>query len=222
MKTSWQAITLLALFGVLLSGCPDSNRQTRPFELTTGQLTPVWAISRDQELGCGGSEIAGGESSGEGNFAELGRLTINVSVAWNIGNLLTQTQFVPTGPAGGPAAPVLGQNDYPYHFRFNPLTGGCTGAGETGMSATGQVLFTADDGDQLFGLVTGGETHRLDFVVEGDGAESFITVEFNGGTGDFSGATGSFTTHSITRFDAGLGAFVIDLFEVLPGGTITF
>jgi hypothetical protein len=52
--------------------------------------------------------------------------------------------------------------------------------------------------------------------------ETFVIVAITGGTGRFADATGSFTMHTIIRFDMRLGAFVIDLAEMLPGGTINY
>jgi hypothetical protein len=195
----------------------------RPLKMTRGDLQLDWAIDRAHELACGGSEIAGGHSSGQGNFTHLGESMIEVSAAWDIGNLLDpdDAQFAPTSPArpaGGPVAPVLGTGAYPYEFHFNPFTGECGPA----VTATGDVTIVAANGDKVFGAITGGETFRLDFVEPGDGVETFATVTITGGTGRLDGATGSFVTHTITRFDADAAKFVIDLAEVLPGGTIAY
>lgn len=192
----------------------------RPFKMSQIDFHVDWAIDRNHELACGGDEVAGGASTGEGSFTHLGRSTLTVSIAWNVGNLIdpAAVQFVPVGPAGGPVAPVLGPGDYPYAFHFNPFSGQC----EAVVLATGEVELTAANGDQVSGVVTGGETHRLDFVNPGDGAETFAIAEFTGGTGRFQDATGSFIMHTITRFDYATGRFVIDLAEVLPGGTIAY
>jgi len=56
----------------------------------------------------------------------------------------------------------------------------------------------------------------------GDGVESFVEVGIDGGTGAFEKASGSFTMHTIIRFDPGQGKFVADLAEILPGGTVKF
>ena len=195
----------------------------RPLKMTEGSLQLDWAIDRNQESSvCNGEQIAGGHSSGQGNFTHLGRSTIEVSAAWDIGHLLdpAEAQFVPTGPAGGPVAPVLPTDmyPYPYEFHFNPFTGECGPA----VTATGEVTLTAANGDKVFGTIMVGETFRLDFMAPGDGVETFATVTITGGTGRFDGATGSFVTHTITRFDYDAGRFVIDLAEVLPGGTIAY
>lgn len=165
--------------------------------------------------------MAGGEVNGEATFEGIGRLALEMSAAWDIGAANPDpdaAEFEPEGPAGGPFAPVLGQDRYPYQFQANPFTGAC----EPVVAATGELDLVAEDGDRIFGLVTGGETHRLDFSMEGDGIETFTVIQFNGGTGRFTGATGSFVVHMIVRFDPAQERFVTDLAEVLPGGTIRF
>ena len=227
MKNHMPALTALALLGLLLIGCQADPVVTRPFEMTTADVALEWGITKFQEEPCSGNEMAGGEISGSTTFAGIGTLSVAMTSAWDIGNLLddAEKQYEPVSeaaPAERPAAPVLGQDDYPYGFQFDPFTNTCLAPGESVVSATGEVLFTATNGDELFGLVTGGETYRLDFVLEGDGIETFAEVEFDGGTGRFDGATGSFVVHTIFRFDVTIGAFVLDLAEVLPGGTIRY
>ena len=194
--------------------------------MTEADVGLAWGITIFQEVPCGGPEIAGGELTGEGTFTGgLGGAELTMSSAWDVGNLLDDAdkEFVPESPqAAGPAAPVLGENDYPHAFVFNPFTDECLVPGEAPAVATGDITFLASDGAELYGNVVGGETYRLDFVVEGDGIETFNIIEFAGGTGRFSGATGSFVVHSIFRFDHGAQEFVLDLAEVLPGGTITY
>jgi hypothetical protein len=192
----------------------------RPFRMSRSDFALDWAITRDHELLCGGDEIAGGAISGYANFTHLGRTELTITAAWDIGNQIdpADVRFVPTGPAGGPVAPVLGPDEYPYAFRFDPYTGQCA---ET-VAATGRLLLTAASGDRLHARVVGGETHRLDFVLEGDGIETFAITRIEGGTGRFANATGAFITHTITRFDFATQRFVIDLAEVLPGGTIRY
>lgn len=212
----------VVLLAATAAACaPGNGPQTRDFEMTGQDLELVWGITRDQELPCNGAEMAGGAFAGNASFTGLGTMGVDFSAAWDIGARVAdpdQAVYDPTGPAGGPFAPVLGTDDYPYAFQYDPFTGTC----DPVVSATGDVVFTADDGDELLGVVTGGETHRLDFVVEGDGIETFATVDFAGGTGTFENASGSFTVHTIVRFDTTVMAFVIDLAEVLPGGTVTY
>ncbi|MGD2071584.1 MAG: hypothetical protein PVI57_23165, partial [Gemmatimonadota bacterium] len=69
--------------------------------------------------------------------------------------------------------------------------------------------------------ITGGEAHRLDFILPGDGVESFLEVTVTGGTGQFASATGSFVAHVIVRFMPTL-RFDITLAEILPGGTLYY
>jgi hypothetical protein len=63
--------------------------------------------------------------------------------------------------------------------------------------------------------------HKLDFIVDGDGVESFAEVAVTGGTGRFAAATGAFVVHTIARIQPTLN-FAITLAEVLPGGTIGY
>jgi hypothetical protein len=195
-----------------------ARSDARPVKLNHHALVPIWTVSKDQELACGGPAVAGGLVGGSGEFTHLGQSGVEVSVAWNVGNLIqTPARYKPVGPAGGPVAPVLGQNSYPYAFHRNPNTGICS----TGFSATGKVVLSAASGDRVFGNVVGGEAHRLDFLINGDGVESFIEVAVTGGTGRFAGAQGSFVVHSIARLTPTL-KFAVTLAEILPGGTLGY
>jgi hypothetical protein len=237
MKLPFSTRLLQSLCALLLVGCsapadaPDSyslallptevsaarGASTRPFKMSRGDLSLRWAVVVPQEVSCGGSRVAGGAITGRGNFTHLGVSTIRMSAAWDIARLVTP-QYTPVGPAGGPVAAVLTQSDYPYQFHFDPFTQQCG----TTVQATGELVLTAANGDRVFGRVAGGETHRLDFVAPGDGIETFAKISIAGGTGRFAGATGSFVVHTVARFDYGLGRFVIDLAEVLPGGVISY
>ena len=190
----------------------------RPLKLNHHGVSLNWGITKAQEEACGAPPVAGAEAGGGANFTHLGITTTAFSAAWDIGHLLTTpAQFTPVGPASGPVAPVLGQNAYPYAFKHNPATGGCGG----GVSATGKVVITAADGDKVFGDIVGGETHKLDFIVDGDGVEVFAQTVVTGGTGRFANATGSFVLHTIGRLGSSL-KFDITMVEVLPGGTLGF
>lgn len=212
----------VALLAIAVAACaPESGPQTQDFDMTGQDLVLDWAITRDQELPCGGDEMAGGALGGTATFDDLGTMDVEFSAAWDIAAAEPNpdlAEFEPEGPAGGPFAPVLGDGEYPYAFQYDPFSGTCAPV----VSATGDVTFTADDGDELQGVVTGGETHRLDFVAEGDGIETFATVDFVGGTGTFENASGSFTVHTIAQFDMTDMVFVVNLAEVLPGGTLTY
>lgn len=191
--------------------------QARPLALNHQQLEPIWTVSRDQEESCGGGGVAGGLVGGKGNFTHLGQSTVQVSAAWDTRSLLPSGQYTPVGPAGGPVAPVLGQADYPYDFHYDPDAGVC---GQD-VSATGKVVLTAANGDLLMGDIVGGEAHRLDFIIDGDGVETFAEVVVTGGTGRFSDATGSFVVHLIARMLPTL-RFAITLAEIMPGGTLGY
>lgn len=209
-KSSTEAISEISKSGGVVA---------RPFKMSNSHLSLDWGIVAAQEAVCGGGRIAGGLMTGEGNFTHLGRSTLDLSAAWDIARLIPSPQFVPTSPAAaGPVATVLSGNEYPYQFHFDPVTQQCG----TTVSATGELTLTAANGDQLFGTVTGGETFRLDFINPGDGIETFAIIAFTGGTGRFQNATGSFVAHTISRFDYAVGKFVIDLAEVLPGGTLAY
>ena len=199
---------------------PDPGPQTIALEMTSADLNLVWAITREHEMPCGGDEVGGGAISGLATFVEIGLVNLELSSVWDIENKLepAEVEYEPEGPAGGPVARVFGKQDYPYDFMFSPFTGQC----ETVVSATGEMTLTTDNGDTILGMVNGGETHRLDFVIEGDGIETFARIDIEGGTGEFEGATGQFVTHTITRFDFVSNQFVMDLATVLPGGTITY
>lgn len=212
---------LIAFLAAACSPGESQAPQTHDFTMSESEFELVWAITRDPELACGGAEMAGGELTGEATFAELGTLDVDFSAAWDIGERNPDpdaADFEPEGPAGGPFAPVLGPDEHPYAFQFDPFTGTC----DEVVSGTGEVTFVDTAGDRIDAVVTGGETHRLDFLVEGDGIETFATADIVGGTGDFADATGSFTVHTIARFDPAAEAFAVDLAEVLPGGSITY
>lgn len=207
------ALDVEAITGVIAAGA-----DARPLKLSHQQLTPVWTVSKDQELSCGGAAIAGGLVGGKGNFAHLGTSWVDVSAAWDVGNLLTTPpEYTPVGPAGGPVAPVIGQAGYPYAFQYDPETGSCAST----VQATGKVILTAANGDRLSGDITGGEAHRLDFILPGDGVETFAEVAVTGGTGRLADASGSFVVHMIARIQPTL-RFAITLAEILPGGTLGY
>ena len=201
-----------------ISAAIGGGADARPLKLNHHAVNLLWGVTKSQEQACGGPAIAGAEAGGAANFTHLGITTTSFSAAWDIGNLLTTpAQFTPVGPASGPVAPVLPQSAYPYAFRYNPLTDSCNPA----VSATGKVVLTSRDGDRLFGDVVGGEAHKLDFIIDGDGVEVFIRTLVTGGTGRFAGATGSFVMHAIGRTLPTL-RFNITLLEVLPGGSIGY
>jgi hypothetical protein len=190
----------------------------RPLTLNHHALALNWGITKSQEQGCGGSAIAGGDLGGSAAFSQLGNSSVSVSAAWDIGHLITgAARFTPKGPASGPVAPVLGQSAYPYAFHYDPSNGQCHG----GYVATGKVVLVAANGDRVTGDITGGETHKLDFIIDGDGVETFATVVVTGGTGRFADATGSFIVHSIARLRPSL-SFALTFAELLPGGTLGY
>ncbi|MEX2500727.1 MAG: hypothetical protein WD336_00010 [Trueperaceae bacterium] len=182
-----------------------------------------WVVTGPHEAACtgGASEMAGGELSGQGTFADIGVLEVSMSAAWDIAEANpdpSDAEYEPESPdAGGPFTLVLGQDGYPHDFQTDP-TGGCGAV----VTATGKLVLTDADGDRIRADVTGGETHRLDVAVQGDGIETFIEIDFTGGDGPYADATGSALLHLITHFDGATGAFVIDQVEVMSGGTIRY
>lgn len=214
----------LLVFSMLLTvvgACDDSPSEPElfPLEMSQGNLELQWAVVAAQEQACGGGRVAGGYMTGQANFTQLGLSSITMSAAWDIDRLIDPPQFTPTSPAvGGPVATVLQGDEYPYAFHFAPAAQQC---GNT-VEATGEIVLTAANGDKVFGAVSGGETFRLDFQNPGDGIENFTIITVEGGTGRYENATGSFTAHTITRFDYTSSHFVMDLAEVLPGGTISY
>ena len=215
--------TLLTVLTLLFApgwlGCDNpSDSNERTLALDDHQLTVDWAVSRTQEDNCGGAGVAGASVTGSGRLTNLGVSSITISAAWDVAHLITgQAQHDPEGPASGPVAPVLGRSRYPYAFRHNPSTGNCG----QGASATGKAILTASNGDKVLGDVVGGETHKLDFILDGDGVEVFADVEVTGGTGRYDGATGSFVVHAIARLMPTM-RFSLTLVDVLPGAKITY
>lgn len=222
-----KALKVLVAFTALVlvaAACETSDGDGEPqaFTMSDPDMEMVWVVVREMELACDAPETAGGEIAGTATFGSLGELTVSMSAAWDVGNANpdpTQAEYDPDSPdAAGPFAPVLGQAEYPYEFAANPETQAC----EQTVAATGVASFTADNGDELTAEVVGGETHRLDVAEgqEGDGIESFVEIEFAGGTGQFADASGSAVLHVITHLDPGTAAFVIDEIGVLAGGSI--
>jgi hypothetical protein len=233
-------VPLLVAFSISLIGCAGSDHATRPaaspeditavltrspnakaFALNHQDLEIVWAVSGSQEEKCAGTgiRITGSAVGGKGEFSHLGHTTVSTSMAWDIGHLLSPSavKYKAIGPASGPVAPVFGRGKYPYAFHYDPIKGQCG----SGVIATGKVVLTAANGDQVFGDIVGGETHKLDFIFDGDGGETFAQVAVTGGTGRFDGATGSFTVHAIARLGPTL-KFIVTFAEVMPGGTIGY
>lgn len=201
-----------------VSALLTQGAEARPLKLNHHAMVPVWTVTKDQELECAGRPVAGGLIGGRASFTHLGASAVQASAAWDVGNLITtRARYTPDGPAGGPVAPVLGQSNYPYAFGHDPETGEC---GST-VEATGEVVLTAANGDRLFGMITGGEAHRLDFILPGDGVETFAEVAVTGGTGRFGDATGSFVVHTIARMQPTF-RFEITRAEILPGATLGY
>jgi len=146
----------------------------------------------------------------------LGDITSYVNAAWDWGEVASG-DFTPVGPITAFSATVLptptGGLTYPHPFLFDPFAPPINCA--TTVTATGQVIIIAANGDFVFGQVIGGEVYELGFDTDGDGQESFLEIDVDGGTGRFDGATGSFVSHTIFDFRSGVPVVVIN--EIIDG-----
>ena len=217
------ALVAVALFAAACQTDETDGPTTRTFEMTDPEVAMTWVVTAPMEEACGAPRVAGGEIEGAADFGDLGRLDVVMSAAWDIGEAnpnADESAYDPESPhTGGPFAPVLSGDDYPYAFVASPFPSVECGPSET---ASGELELASAGGDTIAGAVTGGETHRLDVNIEGDGIETFVEIEFTGGTGAFAGATGSAVLHLITHVDPAEGQFVIDAVGVLEGGTVTY
>jgi len=182
----------------------NSANRGRPISATFKQAEPVWIVSHFAEQTCNGL-VAGAEVRSKGNVSHLGLTTATASAAWDWSSGAAGA-FSPVGPTTGPSATVI--DAYPHAFCSAPLT------------ATGEVVMVAANGDELHGIVTGGEVYELGYDVAGDGQEQFVMVSVDGGTGRFSDATGEFVLHLMARFD--LSGFHVLRSEILPGGWVQY
>ena len=174
----------------------------RPMRGRLKGFESVWVVSHFAEQLCNGRLVAGTEVKSSGNLTHLGKTAASASLAWDWA-VPAAGDFNPVGPTTNSSATILGT--YPYTFCSDTRV------------ATGEVVLEAANGDEVHGVVTGGEVYELGFDVPGDGQEQFMVVEFSGGTGRFKSASGSIVIHSQVRFDGSLS-----LNEILPGGTIQY
>ena len=115
------AATVVLAGAFVLAGCGggssvDEQAEERPFDMTAADVVLDWGITMFQEEPCSGNKMAGGAISGTADFVGIGTLSVEMSSAWDIGNLLddAEKEFEPVSdaaPEDGPAAPVLGQDD---------------------------------------------------------------------------------------------------------------
>jgi hypothetical protein len=174
----------------------------RPLRAVFKKFSPVWVVSHFAEQGCNGL-LAGAEVATTGNVSHLGLTQVTASAAWDW-SARPSGVYSPEGPTTGPSASII--SSYPHTFCSAPRT------------ATGSVVFEAANGDEVHGVVTGGEVYELGFERAGDGQEQFMAVEVTGGTGRFSQAGGAFVIHSI--FDL-VGSAIVKS-EILAGGTLAY
>jgi len=166
------------------------------------QFEPAWFVSHFTERMCNSTLLAGAELHSEGIVNHLGRTDATASAAWDWADKASG-KYEPQGPETNSSATILGS--YPYAF--------CSRS----RIATGEVLLVAANGDELRGVVAGGEVYELGYRTPGDGQEQFLEVEITGGSGRFASANGFFVIHSIAKFDRSLASC-----EILPGGSIRF
>ena len=198
MKRLMTLLVVLAV-GILISGIPSEalakGPQARPMKGTFSDLAVTQAQDHFfEELVCGGGPFAGADSTAQGKVSHLGKTATTISTAWEWGTPAAG-DFTPVGPFTASSATVVGV--HVFNGQVFPA------AGCNSWATTGIVTLTAANGDLVTGTVTGGEIYELGFTVAGDGQESFIEVDITGGTGRFSGAMGSFVTHSIITLPAG-------------------
>lgn len=182
----------------------NSESPTRPIRARFREAEPVWFVSHLAEQACDG-HVAGAEVQSTGNVSHLGLTTVTASAAWDW-SVSPAGNYAPVGPTTGPSATMM--HDYPHGF--------CSAQ----QTATGEVVMIAANGDELHGVVTGGEVYELGFDVAGDGQEQFIVVSVAGGTGRFHDAQGGFVLHLMARFD--LLEFQVLRSEILPGGWLQY
>ncbi len=161
------------------------------------KFEPIWVVSHFAEQRCDGL-VAGAKVTSKGNVSRLGRTEVTASAAWDWSER-PSGNYTPEGPTTGPSATIL--SSYPHTFCSAPRT------------AKGRVVLEAANGDEVRGVVTGGEVYELGFERAGDGQEQFMAVEITGGTGRFDDARGSFVIHTIVDL---VGSVLIKS-EILPG-----
>jgi hypothetical protein len=147
--------------------------------------------------------VAGAQLEATGQVTNFGRTHAIASAAWDWA-VPAAGVYTATGPATGTSATIL--SVYPHEFCSADLT------------ATGEVVLTLVNGDQVFGVVSGGEAYELAFNIPGDGQEQFIEVDITSGSGRFGDASGFFVAHAIVDLAAGEPR----LLEILPGGWIRY
>jgi len=186
-------------------GRPSERRDEpgRPLKGTFRTFDPVWVVSHFAERACNATLVAGASVHSKGNVAHLGLTHATATAAWDWAEP-ADGDFEPEGPTTGSSATVL--DDYPYEFCSSHDT------------ATGAVELVAANGDEVRGVVIGGEVYELGFDVRGDGQEQFTVVKIHGGTGRFKGARGRFVIHTIVNLANGK----LVSSEILDGGTIRY
>jgi len=178
------------------------GEQAKPLRGTFADFEPVWVVSHRLEELCNGL-VAGAEVKSAGIVSHLGRSQVRASAAWDWGQLAAGS-FEPDGPVTAFSASII--SEYPHTFCSQPAT------------ATGRVTIVAANGDEVHGVVVGGEVYELAFDQPGDGQEQFMVVRIEGGTGRFEDASGRMVIHSIVN----LVDMELLTSHLMPGATIRY
>ncbi len=178
------------------------ERPERPLRGTFKDFEPVWVVSHLHERICNGL-VAGAEVQSVGNVSHLGRTQVRASAAWDWSQPAPGV-YSPDGPVTVFSASIV--SAYPHAFCSQPA------------SAAGRVTLVAANGDEVHGVVTGGEVYELAFDHPGDGQEQFMEVRIEGGTGRFDDASGDMVLHSIFN----LVDMEIVVSNIMPGAKIRY
>ncbi len=164
-------------------GRGPGEQAAKPLRGTFEDFEPLWHVGHRSEQVCNGL-FAGAEVTSAGIVSHLGRSQVRASAAWDWGQPAAGL-FAPDGPVTAFSASII--SGYPHTFCSQPAT------------ATGRVTMVAANGDEVHGVVVGGEVYELGFDHPGDGQEQFMVVRIEGGTGRFEDASGNMVIHSIVN-----------------------
>jgi hypothetical protein len=181
---------------------PTEPCAKRPLKGRFRTFEPNWVVSHIRG-GCDGSLDAGAMVKSRGNVSHMGKTYAVASAAWDWA-VKAAGVYTPVGPTTGSSASLIAS--YPYEF---------CGRSEV---ATGEVVLTAANGDEVHGTIMGGEVYELGFERAGDGQEQFIEVTIMGGTGRFDDAIGCFVLHIV--FDLFEEEMILG--EILEEGSIDY
>lgn len=153
---------LFVLAGSVIAG--DGNPVTKTMKGSFAERVIISAADHFDELACGGSPFAHSESTAVGQVRHLGRTTAYVNASWDWS----------VSTAADPHADML------------VALGGYTFC-DDGKTPSNTLMFTAENGDEVYADITGGRVNEL---CAGGGLEIIIEYTVMAGTGRFEGATG--------------------------------